>query len=247
MPHYANAPIIEAVIDLKVQWPEGAPADAFDLLLKSLVDRFPGPAIPIRTVEMGYEIPADSSEEARFRSAQDVVGSRFQNDTRVLQVQRASFTYSHLPPYTEWAAFRPEAQELWAQFVNATGVQTVTRAAVRVINKLDLPGTPSEVAAFSNLYLQLPGGLAHSAETYFMQMQVPMGERIDGCRAIVSSAAGPAQKPGRFELVLDFDVFAEQRMDATSDDIWALLDCLSEIKNDLFEACITDETRGLIK
>jgi uncharacterized protein (TIGR04255 family) len=52
-------------------------------------------------------------------------------------------------------------------------------------------------------------------------------------------------KPGFVSIVLDIDVFREYQSPANEDETWSTLDRIRDIKNEIFEACITDKTREL--
>ena len=155
-------------------------------------------------------------------------------------------TYSHLAPYSDWETFRQEARGLWATYVKHTKLPAVGRIAVRVINKLTVAGTMAVVPTYSNLQLALPADLKQGTETFFTQFQLDGAAWTDGCRAVVNAGAVP-QPGGQLELLWDFDLFVESVKSATSGEIWEILNRLSVGKDALFEACITDSTRELIR
>lgn len=243
MPHYDRAPIAEAIIDLRVDWPADAPDDVLDGLAERLKSQFPK-SEPINSIVMGFAVPP--GEDVSFSHTAMLVGRRLDSSDgkRVLQVQRAGFTYSHLPQYTDWVRFSSEAEELWQAFIDTAKIETVTRAAVRVVNKIVLPGAPQDLSRYTKLMPNVPAGLPAIDGPYFVQMQ---GEgKVEGSRVIINSGRVQTPEAG-LEFLLDFDLFVEQRFDARSPRIWSLLKSLSEEKNNLFEACITDDFRKLIQ
>lgn len=240
--HYEHAPIAEAIIDLRVEWPSNAPEDVFDRLAEQLSSRFPK-CEPMHAIAMGFK--AQAGEAVSFDTNAQLVGRRLDTPSgdRVLQLQRAGFTYSHMPPYSDWAAFGAEAQELWQAFASAAGIATVTRAAVRVVNKIALPGGWADLPKYTTLLPTVPKGALDGDGAYFLQLQ--RAGAVEGSQVIVNS--GRALRPdGAWDFLLDFDIFVDQSFDADSPDIWTVLRQLSDAKNELFEACITDEFRGLI-
>jgi uncharacterized protein (TIGR04255 family) len=122
----------------------------------------------------------------------------------------------------------------------------VTRIAVRVINKLRLPTAVSGLHRYSKLLVSLPEGIPSSPEGFFTQMQLNGSAWANDCRILVNAGAMP-QADGKTELLLDFDIFVHATYDSTSIEIWEILDKLSSAKDELFEGCITDDTRELIK
>jgi uncharacterized protein (TIGR04255 family) len=189
----------------------------------------------------------EAHTEGQFESHGEKVGLRLDNARRdrVLQVQRSGFTYSHLAPYSNWDTFRDEAKALWSRYIESNGINEVTRLAVRVINKVPLPISMAELSRYSNLRPDLPKAIQSAPEAFFTQMQLNGDAWVAASRALVNAGAAP-QPNGNLELLLDFDLFVEASKAAASPEIWEILDKLSAAKDDLFEACITDETRELI-
>lgn len=239
--HYARAPITEAVIDLRIETPEGLSVGVFNELQGRLQDNFPV-RLPIRAIEMGFTNQVDA--DAEFHTAQEEVGVRLQTKSgdRVLQAQLAGFTLSHLPPYTNWEAFRTEAQAAWRVFLETTGARHVTRCAVRVINKLQLPD--ANVREYTTLTPSVPSGPLGAVKAFFMQLQLPLDHVLQGGQVLVNVASAP-QELGT-ALVLDFDLFVAKEVDANSPEVWSILDTLSAAKNEVFELSITDKTREMI-
>lgn len=243
--HYSRAPIAEAVIDFRVESPPDAAINAFDPLVASLSDRFPNRSA-IRAVHLGVlAIPENAPQ---FQTGHQDVGVRLDSvaKDRVLQLQLAGFTYSHLPQYTDWPTFREEARELWNRYLTATDARFVTRAAVRVINRLLLPGPTVDPSMYSNLGIREPDIFGLSPQSFIAQLHTSAHERVEGGQVIINFGLTPASDQ-QFELLLDFDVFVEGQRASNSSDLWSLLDKLSDIKDDIFESCITDETRRLIE
>jgi uncharacterized protein (TIGR04255 family) len=166
---------------------------------------------------------------------------------RVIQFQKHEFTFSHLPPYTSWREFSSEGRPLWPLFVAATGAKRVTRAAVRVINKLEIPGPIRDLPQYIGLLPMLPPDMPSPPDTFFMQFQLSLEHIAPGCRAIVNVASGSQPDKGVSSVLLDFDLFVQGSFDVDEKVIWSLLDRLSDGKNELFEACVTDKTRAIIQ
>lgn len=243
--HYSKAPIAEAVISLRIDPPKGLSLSVFRQVANNLIG-YPK-RLPIKSIQMGFS--AADSPTPEFHGAHEEVGLRLETDDgrRVLQMQKHEFTFSHLSPYTSWEEFSAEGKLLWPLFIGASGATQVTRAAVRAINKLDIPGPIRDLPQYIGLLPMLPRDIPASPETFFMQFQLSLEHVTTGCRAIVNVASGSQPDKGVSHVLLDFDLFVQSPMDVANENIWPLLDKLSEGKNQLFEACITDKTRDLIR
>jgi len=196
---------------------------------------------------MGMAAPQEGG--VSFQSGAAQVGLRLASKTgdRVLQIQRQGFTYSHLPPYTSWETFRDEVGPLWEAFLGTCSPAEITRVAVRFINRIVIPKVPFEMFDYLNLYPQLPKGVPQDDVTgFFMQLQMPQSDIAPETLAVINVALEGPSTPGTGTILLDFDVFRQAKYPADSDAAWVFLEELRKRKNELFEACITDETRKLI-
>ena len=99
---------------------------------------------------------------------------------------------------------------------------------------------------YSNLGIREPDIFGLSPQSFIAQLHTSAHERVEGGQVIINFGLTPASDQ-QFELLLDFDVFVEGQRASNSSDLWSLLDKLSDIKDDIFESCITDETRRLIE
>ncbi len=243
--HYSKAPIAEAVISLRVDPSPGLDSSVFQQLANRLVD-YPK-RLPIKGLQMGFS--AADTPSPQFHSKHEDLGLRLEtaDGRRVLQLQKHEFTFSHLPPYSNWQEFVADGRPLWPLFVSATGATAVTRAAVRVINKLEIPGPIADLPLYVNLLPALPRAMPSPPDTFFMQFQLSLDKLAEGCRAIVNVASGSQPDRDTTNLLLDFDLFVQGPLKVDDAIVWPLLERLSEGKNQLFEACITDKTRALIQ
>jgi uncharacterized protein (TIGR04255 family) len=242
--HYRNAPITEALIDLQVEFINVPPQSRFVEVAQALSDQFPTSSV-MRQFEMNIgDVEADGRPMVKSDAE---VGMRLTSSgqDRILQIQQRGFTYSHLPPYTQWASFCAEAKELWARFVQEFAPIAVTRAAVRYINRIVVPANAAKFDEYFTLYPKVPEGITDPLTGCFVQMVLPQPNVAEQAAAVINFALEPAQAPGSLSFLLDFDLFSTCRLPPDSDDVWAMLERLRTRKNELFEASITDVTRDL--
>jgi len=81
----------------------------------------------------------------------------------------------------------------------------------------------------------------------FMQLQVPQTDLDPEAMAVINLAITDPEQPSQVSVLLDFDIYRIEDMDPRSESVWAALNQFRLRKNSLFEACITDNTRELIK
>ena len=243
--HYSKAPIVEAIVDIQVKMAEGFSHEALNAVHSKLSDRFPTKS-PIQMVQMDMGPDAKAGGELQFSSSKTDLGLRLTNkdNSRVLQVRENGFTYSHLPPYTSWKELRTEAHEAWRTFVELCKPQTVVRCALRFVNRIEIPKPSIELHDYFCLYPEIPKGIPQDVSGMFMQLQMPQKD-LEGI-AIINQAVVEPVSLGTVSVLLDFDLFRAREYAPEDETIWHYLDKLRDRKNELFEACITDETRRLI-
>ena len=61
--------------------------------------------------------------------------------------------------------------------------------------------------------------------------------------AVITEAIDRTADPGRTAVILDIDLWRDQDVPQSDAELWTLFEALRNRKDDVFEACITDETR----
>ena len=79
----------------------------------------------------------------------------------------------------------------------------------------------------------------------FMRVQLPV--EANETMLFVMEAMIQPDRPEVVSLVLDIDVSSVTNHDAVNDDMWPRFEQFRAIKNQVFEACITDRMRELIR
>jgi uncharacterized protein (TIGR04255 family) len=243
--HYAKAPITEALIDFRVEF-------FSEVTLASLmeVQSCVEPDYPIveNIILAQGQFQAGSSVSAS--ASQRDLGYRFSSNDRkrILQTRLDGFTFSQLEPYHNWGTLQSETQRLWEVYRSVTKPKTVQRVAVRYINRLDLPIDSSGFLDFKDYLQTVPEvspALSQGLSDYFMQLQIPQEDLQ--ASLIINEAMLPPLSQDTVSVLLDIDLFSTVEFAADSDAIWSLLEKFRDRKNEVFEACITDKTRDLLK
>jgi uncharacterized protein (TIGR04255 family) len=242
---YKSAPIVEAVIEIRVQ--PDAPIDPAALkgLAEELKSTFPK-QIPLQRIQMGVTggQPGGSLNQV---VSQSQFGFRLAppDDSRVLQIRPEGFAFSHLPPYTEWATFRGEAEPLWHQYRKICPTAKLSRCGLRYINRVDIPAERVEIEDYFSLYPEVPDTIPHN-DVVSMSLNVLMPQPDINCMAVINEGFGEPVKPGHLSFIFDLDVF-RLGIDKWQDtELWEFMDKLRVRKNEIFEQCITDRLRELI-
>ncbi len=239
--HYSRAPITEAIIDLRVTLPDGFSVDDLANIHSHITDRFPTRE-PIHTASLMFQ----SGPSIKIDANQEHHGFLFRSEDglRILQAKLSGFTFNRLAPYNTWEEFSASARQLWEVYKDVCKPSSVTRAAVRFINRLNLPGPTLDFKEYLRTVPEVAPDLPQGLSSFFMQLQIPQDDL--NCMLIINEAFTPPTSPELVSVILDFDLFREHVWQSDDEAIWRFLEELRQRKNLAFEASITDKTRRLI-
>ncbi|WP_078282877.1 TIGR04255 family protein [Mycobacteroides franklinii] len=234
---YANAPIIEATIDLRVTL-----SDEVDLeVLSGLYDDLDPPR-PF------YEF-VPKVENDRVVASDDQRGYRYLSKGQfAVTAGLDRFAYSQLSTYDGWDTFAGNVVPRWESYKAATTPGRITNVGVRYVNRIVIPKAPVEINDYLRTTVDISPYLPQSINRYFAQISFPIS--AFGAEATVTTTLDNPPVPEATALILDIDVFKGVELDpfsdSFSDELTEVFDTLRKAKNYVFEACITDATRGVI-
>ncbi len=245
MPHYNNAPIVEALIDVQVTMPSTFKLNDLETVREKVKSQFPSKE-DLFHFEMGFSQELQGKKASQFSNSSQKIGIKLTtgNKTRVMQLKLDGFTYSFMPPYTRWETLRDEFRSSWDKYVKICRPETITRCAIRYINLITIPQNIVEPSDYFNLYPKLPDGLSQDISA--MTMRLLMSQKDIGAKAVITQALADEQKPNTISIVLDIDLFQEIHYKKNEySKMFEALEKMRERKNEIFEGCITDKTREL--
>lgn len=251
--HYANAPITEALIDMRITHAQDFSPGDLGMIAEAISDRYPTQdPMYLHSGQISLQQPGDPLQVETTHQPGGFVFTS-QDKQQILQARIDGFTFSTLAPYDRWEPFRDEARRLWKLYRTAAKVEGITRVAVRYINQFDIvgyasdPNTAVKLEDYLNVYPEGPD--SWTFDNFFMQMQ--MWQEDLSCWVIVNEA--PVRPPDQQTslLQLDLDLFREQFEEPwraeDETEIWDIFEQLHARKNEVFEASITEKTRGFIR
>lgn len=245
-PHLSRAPITEALIDIRVELPTGSTVDRLAPFADAVRAEYPKKR-ERKEWHSQLVFPADAAMTVKSGS-HEVVGHMFYSadGLQVVQARLDGFTFSRLKPYEDWEHLVGEAKRLWKVYRDVAKPVSITRIAVRFINRLELP---LPLGKFTDWIVNPPGippGLPQSVAGFMTQLHVPFTEFPKGY-AIITHSVKPAPPPtDHVPYTFDIDAFEKARYSLDDESIWARFEELREIKNRVFFRTITQETLGLL-
>jgi uncharacterized protein (TIGR04255 family) len=239
--HYSKAPIAEAIIEFRVKPTFGIGVIDLEKLYADAAGLYPTRRTINFTqgrIEVGERVSATTSTEH--------LGFVFVSEDKkqVFQARLDGFAMSRLAPYENWNSFRDEARRLWNIYKRATRPERVDRVAVRYVNRFDLPLPLAEMKDYFRTVPEVSPDLPQILSTFFMQLNIP---QEDGCTLLLNQTIADPPGPGIVSIVLDIDLFRESDLPTDEEGLWSLCERLRERKNRIFNACITERTKELIR
>jgi uncharacterized protein (TIGR04255 family) len=242
----ARAPIIEALIDFRVQVGEGIGVEQLE---KAIEDRDFGyhKKGPILRGHFGLMFnPQDVSMTFPTASETTIIGTRLHsaNEKYIAQFTMEGFSLSRLEPYESWELLIDEAKRIWEVYLACAKPTRIHRTATRFINNLRLPILPGE--RFEKYLTGLPNMPPDFPQTIssFLQRFVVYDAPIMAT-AILTQALDQVTTVGPLPVILDIDVFRETKFTCDSPDVWNYLTELRNLKNRFFFGALTEAAMEL--
>jgi uncharacterized protein (TIGR04255 family) len=242
--HLPNAPITEAIIDLRVNKSDGESLEkSLDRLKEHLGDKFPN-AQSRRGFETGFVFQFGRGARQHMKDT-GFDGYLFtsQDGLNLVQFRPDGFTYNRLKPYTSWDEIYPEAINLWKLYVEVAKPELVVRTALRYINHLKLPLPIDDLHIYLSAMPALPEG-QYQIEGFLTRL-VLFNPTLD-VTAAVGQALEPGPTPEYAIYILDIDAFKEEELEPLGGKVPETLGRLRAMKNYIFFGSITEETVRLL-
>jgi uncharacterized protein (TIGR04255 family) len=238
--HYENAPISEALIDIRVELPGSVTVETLQSIHDQVKDKYP--RLDKRMYIHGQFM---AGNDVSAVATQTHMGYAFTSadGKQVFQARLDGFTFSRLKPYGTWPELRDESRRLWSIYSDVAHPSTMRRVAVRYVNQIDIPLRQIDYKDYFRTTPEVSPDLPQGLSSFFMQLQFPQPE-FDGM-LVLTQLAIPPPTPDTSSVVLDLDVSKQTQEPVSEDSLWPLLETLRDRKNDFFEGCITDKTREL--
>jgi uncharacterized protein (TIGR04255 family) len=239
-PHLSQAPIIEAVLDIRV-----VPSVKWDAtnLQNELKQHLPDFPTHETIRETTFQLPP--GKKAPVVEDFGCVGFKLHSsdNLHIVQFNKGSFVFSRLKPYQDWGRFSQEALQLWAIYCDLLKPSEVRRIGLRFINRIAIKQPTIELsdyyryppASIKELNWPLAGYLHHDV------MQVPKTSYSVNVIKTVQNV------PGDIGLLLDIDVFMQSRFAYNE---LCIIECMEEmrwVKNKIFFGSLTERIIAELK
>lgn len=234
-----NAPIVEAVIDIRVKVKE-------DLLLEQLseLDSAISKEYPEKKERYKWEGKLEFKKGASpiSTTTETIDGYMFisSDQKQIFQATLDGFTFSRLKPYETWEHFRDEAHRLWKLYRDVAFPE-ITRVALRYINKMEFPLPIKDFSDYLTAPPIVPEGLPQGVSSFLTRVVIHEPE-MDAA-AIITQSLEQLVTPNLLPIILDIDVFKQKTEGIKEDEAWELLERLRHFENKIFFKSITEKAK----
>jgi uncharacterized protein (TIGR04255 family) len=164
----------------------------------------------------------------------------------LVKVSNRLVALSQLQPYAGWIALKAHLEQVLAAVGSVDLLNDCQRVGLRYVNRINFPTLDNVALLEKYFHFRLTSipGLQASPETYIAGFVVPCRKGMDRCRVQLSSAVSDV--PEKSSALLDIDYFTTPSGSGGEDTVVEWVQQAHSSVEDVFEECITDETRELL-
>jgi uncharacterized protein (TIGR04255 family) len=235
-----NAPITEAIVDFRVKASSDTDAKKFAALQPRLTAQLPVMEEQRQfsaTIELGRD-----QEQFSTRQRHGIQGYRFKTTDGKTHAQFRvdGFTVNRLRPYTRWEELFPQAMELWRIYCDAAQPVTVTRLALRYINRIELTAHGADFDTYLRAGPVVPPEVPQTLTGFLTRVTITNSQ--SDILAHVTQALEARTRNQQPSIILDIDTFKGGQFASNDPIIETIFGQLRTFKNLLFFNYLTEET-----
>lgn len=244
--HLHNAPIKEALIDIRVT--SAVDLDSLKQVHKLIIDRYPEKKdIQVKTIGFDFS----KNKEMAASHDLEIIGYRYETEDgrNILQLKVDGFTFSRLEPYEDWESMVNEAKELWEKYTDIMHPKSITRIAVRYINAIALPLPIADFSDYITAAPIVPPELPQSLSGFLTRITINNPDTKSYCVVTQALEEGNDRNVS-FVLDIDAVITDENRVNEYAPPysrLWDDFEKLRDFKNKVFFNSITETTKRMLQ
>jgi uncharacterized protein (TIGR04255 family) len=239
---YKNAPITEAVLDIRTRLSDPSLARLAEVRDASYPNLFQTPNLMAFTFTVNEGQPS-------FNTSSDPLGFsyRSQDEKNIFQVRKDGFSHNRLSPYTEWQSFSSEARRLWSIYKDQAEPIEIELIGLNYINEIFIPFGVS-FGEYFKTYIEVPSELPQMLVGFSFTYQLVLPSEVGFLQ--IAQGYGPPKKPDHTTVILNIQASKQVNRKASEvneEELWSMFENLRYAKSHAFEACITNKVREMIR
>ena len=244
----ANAPIIEAILDVDCDMPPGQQIASLEKVardaFRSEYSKFRTTLIQTHQIETKADQPPQMSVQHAIQALQFLS----EDEKQIVQLRTQGFSFNRLSPYTSFDDYLPQIEKAWRLFISIASPVQIRSVRLRYINRILLPLAKNEHIELSH-YLKI-GPRLPDEERFtlvgFLDQQTAV-ETGTGNRVNIILTGQPAENDCASII---FDIATESAIKAAPES-WDLLLAqimsLRALKNHIFKNTLTEQCLNLFQ
>lgn len=240
--HLNNAPIKEALIDIRVLSQDDLSVDSLDSHYSEFSAQYPRR----KTIKQGMFGFNFGDDAFTTNVSQDEIGFRYtsEDERQIVQFRQDGFTFSRLEPYGTWEEIRDEGRRLWDIYTVSANPKEVVRVATRYINEMQIPMPIKSFSDYLTCPPTLPEGVPQALTTFLTRAETYYSDENVYC--IITQALESFDEK-KASIILDIDAYSKESFNMEDSEFWNRLERLREIKNEIFFKSIKESTVELFE
>lgn len=245
--HYKNAPIVEAVFDVRTISPEDFDCKKFESFHEKIKKEF-----PIKEISLYYKssikIKQKKAPECSLgESGSDGFLFKSADGKKIIQFKTGGFTFSKLKPYDNWENFRDEAKKYLKEYYNIVQPIKITRVSLRYINRLDIPLSVKNFKDYLKTIPVIAPDVPQDLTDFFMRLVIPEATKTSNIAIITETIDKTSKLTGNIlPLIFDIDVLRKVNLKPDNPEIDKIFETLRDYKNNIFNNSVTEKMKKLI-
>jgi uncharacterized protein (TIGR04255 family) len=241
---FPNAPITEALIDIRAQLPATVSMADLEKLHAQIKAEYPDKKTRKR-LEGRFELGNEKEPVKASSVREDGYLFTSSDGKQIAQYRLDGFTFNRLRPYSRWEEMYQEARRTWEIYRSAVQPVRVSHIGVRYINSIEIPSKHFDYDDYFTAVPRVPPQLPQILEHFFTRVLIPFEDH--GATATVIQTPSGKQDPVHTDILLDIEVVCGMSWAPEDERMWGAFGNLRNIKNDVFFSHITERTKELFR
>lgn len=242
----ANAPIVEAVIDIDCDMPPTLDIDeleeqALDLLRESY------PTFRKKLMsEHRIDMKSGASSEISSRRETQAIMFLHDDEKQLVQIRRQGYSFNRLAPYSNLDDYIPEIQQTWESFLEIASPVQIRSICLRYINRICIPFSDSlELNDYLKIGPHLPDEEGFTFTGFLNQHNAI--ETVTGNQVNIVLTSQKTED-NTLPIILDITAARVESLDPRQwDSVFSTIQSLRKLKNQVFFGTLTEQCLALFQ
>lgn len=230
---------------LEVRWNEPYSLEQLSSFLES--SAFSDFEDPKQRFQIEFGATIDGGQNPVTQKQKQVgLEAHLRDGSQIVILEENRFAFVQRAPYDHWEAFSSRAHSLIHVLSGAGNLERFQRVGLRFVNRIDVPDHAQKgVNTDDYVTVRFDGPLPDNGVIEEFQMRVVKPSVVDGLHYALVLATTPSPLEEHVSILLDIDVFTLPTHPVAVQELGMITGRMREVKNSIFEACITDASRRL--